>query len=68
MKFQFIPVVQERFKNRLGRITENQLEEIIAGVAIAIGFYGVYNNDHDVLFSGMTLELPAADAAASAPC
>ena len=28
----------ERFKNRLGRITENQLEEIISGVAIVIGF------------------------------
>ena len=36
--FQIRTVALERFKNRLGRITENQLEEIIAGVAIAIGF------------------------------
>ena len=36
--FQIRTVALERFKTRLGRITENQLEEIIAGVAIAIGF------------------------------
>ena len=36
--FQIRTVALERFIKKLGRITEDQVEQIISGVAIAIGF------------------------------
>ncbi len=36
--FQIRTVALERFKKKLGRVTEDQIEQIISGVAIAIGF------------------------------